>query len=521
MSEQFLVRHKFGGGWATDIGPTIDSAPDGNGLFVIPYLLQAENCFFELDGGPHKEYGTAFLNESAISAHAIKGIYDLWLDADTQHRIVAINDKVYKDDADGSFDQLTTGLVAGAVPNFNAFDDLLIFANDAVADVPKSWDGTTWQNLAGTPPNFSFSVNHVGHVFAAGDKVNKSKLSWCVPFDPEDWTGSGSGDIFIDPNDGDEITGIMSYKQRLLVFKGPNKGSIHLITGTSSDNFAHIPLQTGISCVGQNSLFRMGDDVVFLWSDGHLYSLAATDKFGDFQQASQLTRNISTWISAHYNLSRLKHAWASNWPSRGIALLAVPIDSESDPNFILMVDYRFGEPRLAPWVAFDRFTSLTTVVDTISSRRIIMAGGNDGKVYKLGQPGRGIDGDAINYNVRTPFMNYGDSFTLKTLQSLALGIAPHNNEDYTFEWSRDNEGAQSVTLTQSGGDVLGDADENEFTLDTSTLGGASFVENYIDVENAGQGRSWQFRVSDSTLNADIEVHSLTCIFEIDGPSLEN
>ena len=38
----------------TDPGPSADVVPSASGDVVWPYLLDAENVFFELDGGPHK-----------------------------------------------------------------------------------------------------------------------------------------------------------------------------------------------------------------------------------------------------------------------------------------------------------------------------------------------------------------------------------------------------------------------------------------------------------------------------------
>lgn len=521
MAQQFSAHHRFGGGWATSIGSTVDLAPDASGQLTIPYLLQADNCFYELDGSPHKEFGTVALN-AAIEANPIRGLFDFWVNAVTQHRVLAIGDEVYADSGDGAFVSIASGLSDTATVNFNALDNILIYATDG--DSPMSWDGSTWQALAGTPPNFSFSVNHNGHVFAGGDKTNRSRISWSVPFDPEDWVGAGSGNITIDPNDGDEITGLASYKQRLIVFKGPNKGSIHLITGTSSSDFAVVPLQTGIGAVWQNSITRFADDIAFQWSDGHVYSLAATEAFGDFRQGAQLTLLIQSWIEEHFTLSSMKKTWGVSWPARGIMLFAVAIDSSTTPNFVLMIDYRSQQViRLAPWPAFDLFPSLALVVDGSSRRPIVMGGGNDGIVYRLGQPTRSLNGNAFGYNVKTPFMNYGNEFILKTLQTLSVGFTPHNVSDLNVEWTRnDGSAPQSIQVSQGGGDVLGDVPGgNEFVLDASTLARNADVEKYVDIENGGQARAFQYRFFETEQDVETEIHSFGAIYEIDGPSWEN
>jgi hypothetical protein len=56
------ARHFFGGGWATDFGPTVDVSPDQSGKVMIPFLTDAENCLYELDGAPHKIGGASKVN---------------------------------------------------------------------------------------------------------------------------------------------------------------------------------------------------------------------------------------------------------------------------------------------------------------------------------------------------------------------------------------------------------------------------------------------------------------------------
>lgn len=519
------LRHLFGGGWATGYGPATSVQPNGDEV-QIPYLVNADNVFYELDGGPHLEYGTTALNSSALESGAtVKGIYDFWLQGGSpaQHRIIHVGTKVYRDDGDGTFTSLFTGLSSGAVPSYSQFDDIAIIANDA--DVPKSWDGTTAQNLAGSPPNFAFSVVHSSSLFAAGVDAAPSTLYYSVPFDPEDWGGAGSGTIQIDPNDGDRITGLASYKGNLIVFKGPYKGSIHVITGTSSANFAHQELQRGIGAVWQNSITPYGDDLAFLWSDGHIYSLQATNAFGNFRQAAQLTAGIASYINEHYNFGRLRHAWLTTWASRGIMLLTVPVDSADDPNVIIMLDYRFTPMRLALWSDFDDYACLALVIDGVMNNRpVVMGGAADGFVYKFGFSTRSLkDVGPMNYRVTTPYFNYGSPLFLKTISAASLSIAPHNEEDITFAWSRDDEAQQTRTTSQSSGsDVLAPSSTNpEFTLGTSALGGASGVDRYMDLDVGGQFRTIQYEVRQGIAGADLELHGIGAAIQINGVSLEN
>ncbi|MGI9405863.1 MAG: hypothetical protein ACR2O4_05790, partial [Hyphomicrobiaceae bacterium] len=149
-SREIFLRHLFDGGWITDLGPNSDVTPDGT-IVRLPFLLEADNVIYELDGGPHKAPGTAKLNSSALeSGTDIKGLYDFWISGTTaspvQKRIVHVGAKIKKDDADGTFSDIFTGLESDKIPSYAVLNDLLVMATDSTTDVPKSWDGTTAQN---------------------------------------------------------------------------------------------------------------------------------------------------------------------------------------------------------------------------------------------------------------------------------------------------------------------------------------------------------------------------------------
>lgn len=520
-----FIRHVFAGGWATDFGPTSDVLPEG-GIVAVPFLVDADNVIYELDGSPHKAPGAVKLNSSALESGAdVKGIYDYWITGTTysatQHRLCHVGTKIKKDDADGSFSDIFTGLESGKVPDYTTFNDIVIIASDSTVDVPKSWDGTTAQNLAGSPPNFAFSVAHKNRVWAAGDASNPSRLYYSAYLNPEDWTGLGSGEINIAPDDGDRITGIVSFKNELWVFKGPYKGSIWRIQGsapTGTDPFALRDFVKGIGAVAHNTIFPFSDDIGFMWSDGSIRSLKATAAYGDFSEVA-LSRPISVYIREHFNFQRLTHAQAVTWEELGIVLFAVPIDTNQQPNTLLMLDYRFQNVRWARWSSFSNACiSLASVVDSAASnRRIIMAGGSDGFIRKYGQATRTIDDStSISYKVTLPHLNYGQADVLKSLNGGAIGFQPKNDQSVTLGWTRDNNAQQTLTVTQGGTAVL-----DSFVLGTDTLGGARFVDRFFRTEEGGEFRSVSFEVRNNVAGEDVEIHSISAILTEGARSLEN
>ena len=163
------VTHLFAGGWATDLGESVDVSVDQGGKVQIPFLTMAENVFYEFDGSPHKIGGiNKFIptGGTAIESGAkITGFHDYWkigtTGTATQKRVCHANTVLFDLDADVN---IATGFALDAVPNYNQFDDTLLVANDGTgtADYPGTWDQSTWTlfTSAASQPNFSFSVTH-------------------------------------------------------------------------------------------------------------------------------------------------------------------------------------------------------------------------------------------------------------------------------------------------------------------------------------------------------------------------
>lgn len=512
-----FITHLFGGGWASDYGPSATVDVSASGKVVLPWLNEAENIFFELDGGPHKITGTAKNNSAALESGAsVTGVYDAWFSGTAgtpaQHRILNVGTKIKKDNADNTFTNLFSGMTAGAVPCYTMLEDLLIISNDSGVDVPKSWDGATAQSLAGSPPPFAFSCNHINRVWAAGDIANPSRLYYCVDFTPDDWTNTGSGHIDIDPSDGDRITGIISHRNELWVYKGPNKGSIHRISGsapTGDDPFARATFVTGMGAVNHNGLQSFGNDVAFIWSDGTIRTLSATQNFGNYDESSA-SEPINSWIALHVTRSVLKKAYTVNWPELGVLLFAIPIDGSTVNNCVIMMDYRFSPPRWAKWPAFNMIISMAQAVEVSSdgTKRTVIAGCNDGFLRTLGQSTRSLDGTAsIPYNVQSPYVNYDLPSRKKTLEGASICFNPKGPATVTFGWQRDGQVQQTDTLVQ--GDAVGVLDA--FVLDTDVLGGRRFQEVFARLgEMGGEFRAIQYQMRNNRAGDDIEIHSFSC-----------
>jgi hypothetical protein len=526
------IRHLFSGGWATDYGPVISALPDQTGTVTLPFLIDAENVLFELDGGPHKIGGASKLNASAVaSGAAVTGVYDYWkqgtVASPSRCRVIHAGTVCMADANNGVFANIFTGLTAGAIPNYSTFDDLLIIASSATGDLPKQWDQTTASNLAGSPPNFAFSCYHKNRQWASGNPAAPSRLYYSINVDPTNWVGAGSGSIDIDISDGDVITGIVSHQNSLFVFKGPNKGSIHRITGSSptgSDAFARTTFCQGLGAAGMNSIFRFSDDIGFVSQYGSVHSLAATQNYGDFEEAA-LSRPINIgWMQSRLNYNRLANIWAAVDPLREVVYLTASYDSSTTNNYVIAMDYRLA-PNQIRWSKIPAYqcASLGLFVDDNGIRKVL-AGGNDGFVRKLNISNRSIDEiNSFSYKVTTPVINYGSPMTMKTIERGSVGINPKGNYDFSFGWKRDNYSYQTYINNQNGGSVsaLGTVSSNPFILGTSTLAGSGYLDKYMEFEEGGEFRGISYQITDNVLNADLEIHLISTSITVGTESTEN
>ena len=528
-SESQTIRVIFGGGWATDFGAAADVGAQADGSLTVPFMHTVENAEYLLDGGLRKIGGASRLNSSVVESGANwTGIFDYWRQGTSgspvQKRVGFIGTKVYKDDADGTWDEIKSGLQDDAVPAFFVFEDKLILATDNNTDVPMSWDQTTFQNLAGSPPNFAFGQTHKNRAWAAGIDATASRLHYSALLDAEDWTGSGSGNIDIDPEDGDIITGIASFKNDLWVFKGPSFGSIHRITGSSptgSDAFARTTFARGIPCATHNTIFHFKDDLGFMSQAGTIHSLKATAAFGDFNEAA-ISLPINGWLQDHITKSSIEKCWAASWQPQSKVLFTVPIDGATAPNRVVMMDHRFDPPRWSLLLAYDDAGCLAQIRDPNNETRRKMYGGHaDGFVRELFTEDRVYDtSEAIDFRIQLPQLNFLTPSFLKTLIAAGLGIVPQGDYNITLELQRDEETAVTQTFAQAGSDVLGTAAANQFTLDTSTLAGAGFVEKFEMMNDVGPFRSIRLAVFQQGVSQKAEVHALTLKIDLESETME-
>lgn len=508
LETRFLT-HRFGGGFAPDFGKLVSGYPTETGEVEIPYVLNAQNVFWKLDGGIRKIGGADQLSAELGSGSVIYGLYDYWKigtsGSPTNRKVCHVSTVIMQDQGSDTYVNLFTGLEAGKHPNYSTFNDLLIIASDSNTDVPKSWDQSTAQNLAGSPPNFAFSTKHRGRQWASGVASAPSRVYYSAANDPEDWSGAGSGFLDIEPGDGDKVTGLASYKNELWVFKGPNKGSIHRIAGATPNDFERILFTTGLGCVAHSTIATYKDDLIFMTPSGSIRSLKATAAFGDYSDAA-LTFPLNDWLVSNIKYANLYQAWTVVDPTTSRIYIAITTGAGTYNNTILCYDYQFESVQKPNrWSLIYAWPVHSLASYTSNGLHLVMGGGYDGYVRQLNIADRDIDG-TTSYTglVTTPHINYGSSSQEKTIYAIGATVSPVNTDDgLEFDWKRDSV-YSGTTVNLNQGDPAND-----------------FNEVYADMEDGGQFRWIQYTWKQRQVREDMHMHAFTAAIKLGTHSTES
>ncbi|MHB8122585.1 MAG: phage head spike fiber domain-containing protein [Desulfuromonadaceae bacterium] len=202
----------------------------------------------------------------------------------------------YVDKITVSFDgQATATLLASDFsPGKQFFFDQL---NDLLAvmtgDAPRKYDGTTLAAMGGSPPHAPYGVAHKNRFWMA----KGSRLYFSDLLNIESWPVLNFIDIM--PNDGDEITGMITFGDYLVIAKGH---SVWLLIGETINTFRVRRIHSDRGCYAPRSLCIVNQMLCFVSDDG-IY-------FSDFTQPVLISERIrKTWDGLNKRRLNLIASW--------------------------------------------------------------------------------------------------------------------------------------------------------------------------------------------------------------------
>jgi len=117
----------------------------------------------------------------------------------------------------GTWDAITgaTGLSTTVAPIWVTYKNLALRWNGT--DTPKKWDGTTFGNIGGSPPNGTIGALYKDRVYVTGVSPNYSTVYFSAVGDPENWPAFNNFDV--NNNDGDRNMALVPLFDSLMIFK--------------------------------------------------------------------------------------------------------------------------------------------------------------------------------------------------------------------------------------------------------------------------------------------------------------
>jgi len=199
---------------------------------------------------------------------------------------------------------------------FDTLLDNVVIVNGINA--PRKYDGTTIALLGGSPPHARYVAAHKNRLWLAlGSRLYFSEL---LNFD--DWPVLNFIDI--SPNDGDTITGIMTYGDYLIITKGH---SLWMLTGDGIETFMVRRIHADRGAYAPRSLIKINDTSCFVSDDGIYLT--------DFTQAVLISERIRNYWRT-LNPRRLSQV--ASWFYDHKLYVAAPSGSSIYNNTLIVYD---------------------------------------------------------------------------------------------------------------------------------------------------------------------------------------
>ena len=251
-------------------------------------------------------------------------------------------------------------------------------------------------------------------MFYAGMANSKQEVVFSVPFDEDDFTtGSGAGSFKVD----DTITGLKVFREDLFVFC---QDRIFKLSGTSSSNFAVVPVTRNIGCVNGQTIQEFAGDLIFLAPDG-LRTVAGTARIGDVELGTISSPVQSVFNDNIANASGFRSLVIPNKTQYRVFFTKSGVLQATTEGVLTSLrgqSFEFAN------IKGIRPTSTDTV--TTATETIVIHGGDGGYVYRQ-ESGNDFDGTAVSGKYRSPDLSFGDPGIRKHMHRVLVSYKPESS----------------------------------------------------------------------------------------------
>lgn len=482
-------------------------------------LIVATNLSFE-GGVLRKEGGAVKYNSSAISgAPTILGGWDWWPTTALQRSIVVTDaGSMLKDSGAGTFPTtLCSGKTfAGTIPVFveggkeAAANNRKLFMFSGLTQVQVlSADGATTANIATPPADWAaafptLGFTHIGRLWGAGNTNDPHRLYYSTPTSHEDFTGANSGSLAIYPGEGERISGALSFKGLIVVWKFPVGIYLIDVSDPTPTNWTIAKLTNGTGGVSPLGQVITDNDVVFLDAASNFQLLSSVQQFGDMMSKNiSRTTNVYSFVQDNFNLGRLTSARAVYYAAKREVHFAVTGLGSAVNNVRFVLDLNTDQRFRFRYSDRDVCESIWLRKDSQQVQRLTV-GDNAGFVWNLDQVNKDKAGAPYNSAFQTPYMDFSwidpKLATIRKIgQYLEVLVAPTGNWNLSINAFWDGMLVQNLTFNMgTNGAAIG-----SFTLGTDALAGDQILNRKRRL--VGSGRRLSLAGSNNGVDQDFAV----------------
>lgn len=364
-------------------------------------LAEALNVNIQLDKSLRTRQGISQYNSTLTGADKVTSIfYGKTTDSGSTDLLVTTLDKVYKDNGAGGWTDITGGTAppSGTRWRWKVFNDLMIGVNGQTVPQKYAFTGTL-ADLTGSPPDNCHDIEvFLGRVILTNDDDEPTALHGSAAADPEDWTAVGDAfTIYIDKDNGYRVMKAVKFYSDLIILK--EKGIYRLSPGDNDPaNFTLVQLFDDIGCVSPHTVFQIGNELVWLDTDG-VYTLGTTSKYGDVSYVA-ISKKIQEFVD-DIDPAYIDESVAHDFRALNQLRISVTKSGSTENDHVLVRDYFHGG-----WTRHEGVNYACYGKAYISNGWFDLAGGYDGKVYKLDQL-EADDSAAFEKHVKTKRFHLG------------------------------------------------------------------------------------------------------------------
>jgi hypothetical protein len=254
------------------------------------------------------------------------------------------------------------------------------------------------------------------HMFYSGMASNPQKVVFSQPSDEDAFnTGSGAGDFSVD----DTIVGLKVFRENLFIFC---ENRIFKLGGSSSSDFAVVPVTRNIGCINGFTILEFAGDLVFLGPDG-LRTVAGTARIGDVELGT-ISANVQQLFRD--NLTNADAFVSLVIPDKTQYRIFFSKEGQAETSSIGAACVMKGQTFEFSQLKGIRPACADTIVD--EGDVIVLHGGFDGFVYRQ-ERGNTFDGTLISAKYRSPDLSMGDPGVRKHMQRVNVNYAPESTID--------------------------------------------------------------------------------------------